>query len=129
MAHLVAPGRGERPKGRSYGEATDDPRACGAQRAVDAAKGHEGLIQRADGLAVREVPRDVAPDEQPAKRHDESRDHQIADKIAIKRPDQRPHDHARQYADPRDQRVTQPKSQHIRQHLRLGHGHDGRTGG
>ena len=50
-----------------------------AKRAVDAAERHEGFVKRANCLAARHVPTDVAPDQETAQGHDEGRDRLISD--------------------------------------------------
>ena len=126
--HLVAP-RGIKPVERTQqGEPADDPRSGRAKRAVDAAEFLKGLVQRSDGLAAGDVPRDVAPDEQPAQRHDKGRNGKVADEIAVKRPDHEAGKQPDTDGDPRDQRMTELQPQRIRQPVGLGHRHHRRTG-
>jgi hypothetical protein len=86
MGDLVAARGGQRQQRPDHGQSARRPSSGFAQRAVDAAEKQEGLVERADRLAVGHVPRHVAPDEKPAQRDDEGGDREIADSQPLNAP-------------------------------------------
>ena len=113
MADLGASRRKQRIKSRHQSNAAHDPAEGRAQCAVDAAEQNICFIKRADRCPIRQIPANVAPNQQTTKGDDERWNSLIANQPALPRTNDRARDKADCDGNPRDHRVAQLKAKHV----------------